>query len=84
MVCFLVEMKCPQHGLERFRIKVIKRYNMPADEIKPKLRTKPVPGSLSGLYVGRRVGEEKIKDYLIEYFRRKHMWESVIKIRMRT
>lgn len=44
LASILIEMKCPQHGLERFTIKVIKRFNIASDEITPKLRIKPRQG----------------------------------------
>lgn len=78
----LVEMKCPEHGLERFEVKVIKRFNIASNEIKPKLRRKPTTGELSRLYVGRNVSSNEAKDYLIDYFRERGMLQQVVRIRM--
>lgn len=75
----MVEMKCPKHGLERFKIKVIQKYNIPAETIKPKFRNKP-KRSISSLYVGRSVDDKQVKKFLINYFRRKHMLENIVKM----
>ena len=58
---FLIEMKCPIHGYERFRIKVVRKYNIPTNAIIPKLRSRPKPGELSQIVVGRYVPEKEIK-----------------------
>lgn len=74
-------MRCPKHGLEHFRVKIVKRYNMPAEDIKPKIRSRPKPG-ISCLYVGRDVNKEKAEKYLINYFRRQGLWEDILRMRM--
>lgn len=74
-------MRCPNHGLERFRVKVVKRYNMVADEIKPKIRSRPKPG-ISCLYVGRNIDKEEALNYLIGYFRTQGIWENILKMRI--
>jgi len=75
-------MMCPQHGFERFRVKLIKRFNIASDEIKPKLRTKPTRGEIGRLYVGRNVSHDEAKNYLIDYFREKGMLKEIVRIRM--
>lgn len=77
-----IEMRCPKHGLERFRVKVIKRYNLPADVIQPKTRNRPKPGEISCLYTGRSVNEEQVKNYLVNYFRERNMLEAIVKMRL--
>lgn len=77
-------MKCPEHGLERFKIKVVKRFNMRAEMIQPKLRSRPKPGGLSCIYVGRNVSEREIRKYLIDYFRGKGVWERVLTMKFTT
>lgn len=74
-------MRSPKHGLVRFRVKVIKKYNVPADVIKPQFRSKPKP-SISRLYIGRKVSEKEAKNYLIDYFRKKNMWENIVRIQL--
>lgn len=74
-------MKCPKHGLERFRVKVMKKYNLSADKIKPRFRSKPKP-SISGLYIGRDISRREAREFLIDYFREKHMLENIVKLQM--
>lgn len=45
-------MKCSKHGLERFRIKVVKRFNMRAEMIQPRFRSRPKPRGLNCIYAG--------------------------------
>jgi len=78
----MVEMKCPEHGLERFKIKIIRRFNMKPDVIMPKFRTRPTTGDLSGLLVGKNVSNRQIQSYLHDYFRRKGMMEAILRMRL--
>lgn len=57
-----IELRCPVHGFERFTIKVIRKFNMPSNEIKPRFRSKPKP-EISCLLVGRNVSERDIQNY---------------------
>ena len=76
-----VEFKCPEHGLERFKIKVIKKYNVTPELIAPKFRTRP-KYELSGVVVGRNVNERDIQDYLMRYFRETGLMDKVLSMRM--
>jgi len=76
-------MKCPEHGLERFSIKIVKRFNMKNDVIVPKFRNRPTVGDLSCLLVGRNVDETHVKNYLNEYFRKKGLLEAVVRIKLK-
>lgn len=78
----IIEMRCPRHGLERFKVKIIKRFNIASDEIKPKLRSKPVKGELSLLYVGRNITYDEAEKYLVDYLRERGMLEQTVRIRM--
>jgi len=78
----LIEMKCPQHGFERFQVKVIKRCNIASDQILPKLRSKPKSGEISLLYVGRNVSNNDVKNYIVDYFRDRGMLQEILRIRM--
>ena len=82
LVSILIEMSCPTHGLERFKVKIIKRFNIASSQIMPKLRSKPVRGELSSLYVGRNVTYNEAKDYLIDYFRERGMLEEILRMRI--
>jgi len=77
-----IEMHCPQHGLERFKIKIIKKYNINPEKIMPKYRTKP-KHELSGLIIGRNVNKNEVLDYLLEYFDQKGMLDKIISIKLK-
>lgn len=77
-----VEFRCPEHGLERFKIKVIKKYNVNPEVILPKFRTRP-RYELSGIVVGRNVRETEITDYLSRYFREVGIMERVLSMRLK-
>jgi len=77
-----VELKCPKHGLERFNIKVVRRFNMKNDTIKPKFRTRTNTDELSRLLVGKNVCDKEIKDYLTHYFREKGLMEAILKMKL--
>ena len=78
----LIEMKCRTHGFERFRVKLVKRFNIGSDQIVPKLRSKPTRGEITLLYVGRNVSDREARKYLIGYFREKGMLEEIVRMRM--
>lgn len=77
----LIEAKCNQHGFERYKIKIIKKFNMPSDEITPRFRSRPKPGELSCLLVGRDVDHKQIREFVADYFRERGMWNSIIRMR---
>jgi hypothetical protein len=77
-----IEANCNQHGFERYRIKVIKKFNIPSDEITPRYRSRPKPGELSCLLVGRDVSTQEIEKFIASYFRERGMWSSIIKMRL--
>lgn len=78
----LIECYCPEHGLERFKIKIIKKYNVNPKLIMPKFRSRPTH-ELSGLIVGRSVSRSEVLDFLTEYFNQNRMLEKIIAMRMR-
>lgn len=78
MSSIVVELNCPKHGLERFQIKVIKKYNLKSDVIMPKFRSRPKTG-LSSLVVGRNVSSKEIEAYVNDYFRQKHIAINIVK-----
>ncbi len=78
LASFYIEMKCPTHGLERYKIKIVRRFNMEANTIKPKFRSRPTPGDLSCLLVGRSVSDKEMKRFLADYFRRKGLIEKIL------
>lgn len=77
-----VEMACPQHGLERFQIKIVKRFNIKPNIIVPKYRNRPTKGDLSHVLVGRSVTNKQVEKYLLDYFREKGSIEAILRIRL--
>lgn len=82
MTSLWVELKCPEHGLERFKIKVVRKFNMKPEDIIPKYRRRPTVGDLGCLVVGRNVSRSEIENYLAEYFRRKGLMETILKMKL--
>lgn len=82
LVSFMVELNCPKHGFERFRIKVVKKFNMPPSTIKPRISSRPNPGEISCLVVGRDVSAIDAKKYLIDYLQKRGMWESILSVKL--
>jgi hypothetical protein len=76
----MVELSCPDHGLERFKIKVIKKYNVNKELIEPKFRTKP-RHELSGLVVGKNVENQVVRDYVVQYLRDAGLMDRVLSMR---
>lgn len=82
MASLLVEFKCPEHGLERFRIKIVKRFNMDPDTILPRFRTRPKAGEIKFLAVGRDVTDDDIERYFENYFRERGLWQQILHMRL--
>ncbi|MDH5779310.1 MAG: hypothetical protein OEZ29_01795 [Candidatus Bathyarchaeota archaeon] len=82
MVSLLVEFNCPEHGLERFRIKIVKRFNMNPNMMLPKFRTRPKAGEIKALAIGRDVTDAEIERYFKNYFREKGLWNKVLLMRL--
>lgn len=77
----MVELNCPDHGIERYKVKIIKKYNVKNEEIMPKFRTRP-RYELSGIVIGRNVSYEAAKDYLEQYLNKSIIFSSVMSIRL--
>lgn len=82
MASLLVEFNCPEHGLERFRIKIVKRFNMDPDTILPRFRTRPKAGEIKFLAIGRNVTNTDIERYFASYFREKGLWDQILRMRL--
>lgn len=76
-----IEVSCPKHGFERFKVKIIRKYNVAKRLIVPTFRTRP-KYELSGIVIGRSVEYDDVKEYLIKYFRETGMIERILSIRM--
>jgi len=81
MASFQVELRCPEHGLERFNIKVIKKYNVNPELITPKYRTRP-KREMSGIIVGRKVSHTEMQDFMIQYFKETGMIDKVVGLKL--
>ena len=79
MTRILLEVACPKHGFERFSIKVVKRYNIPSRDIRPRFR-KLKPDEISQLYVGRNVSDKEIKKFVNDYLSRVGIGEIILKM----
>ena len=77
MATFQVELRCPEHGLERFNIKVIKKYNVSPELITPKYRTRP-KREMSGIIVGRKVSTNEMQDFMMQYFKETGMIDKIV------
>ena len=77
MAAIWVEMNCPEHGLERLKIKIIKKYNVNKELIEPKYSRH----ELSGVIVGKDVGHDEVRQYLEEYFRGAGIFDKVLSMR---
>jgi len=81
MVSFLVEAYCPRHGLERFRVDVIKKYNIYSNAIILAFRRKPTK-QLSKIVIGRNVTEKEAQDALMKYFKESGLIEMIVSIKL--
>jgi hypothetical protein len=81
MANFQVELRCPEHGLERFNIKVIKKYNVSPEIIAPKFRTRP-RREMSGIIVGRKVSTNEMQDFMMQYFKETGMIDRIVALRL--
>lgn len=68
--------------MERFRIKIVRKFNMKPDKILPRFRQRPTVADLSCLLVGRSVSNKEIENYLVEYFRRKGLMTAIVKTQL--
>ena len=81
MTSLIVEVNCSDHGLERYQVKIIKKYNIKHEEIMPKFRTRP-RHELSGIVIGRNISYETAKEYLEQYLRQSMELTSIMSIRL--
>ena len=84
MTSYAVEILCNKHGFERFRVKIVKRFNMPSNLIVPELSQRPSIGEIKCVYVGRDISNKEVEKFLVNYFREKGMLERIVKMHMIT
>jgi hypothetical protein len=80
MRALLVEIICPDHGLERFRIKVKRKFNMPKNSIILKFRSKPHK-EVSCILVGRNVTRKEIEKFVLEYLQKDWMYNNLVYVK---
>jgi hypothetical protein len=66
MVSLMVEISCPDSSIERYKVKIIKKYNIRQGQILPKFRSRPAH-ELSGIVIGKNISYETAKEYLEQY-----------------
>jgi len=76
-----VEAYCPRHGLERFRVDVVKKYNIYSNAIILAFRRKPTK-QLSKIVIGRNVTEKEAQDALMKYFKENGLIDMIISIKL--
>jgi len=79
MASLLVELNCPKHGFERFKIKIMKKFNMEIDAI---LLEESRKGEIKSLVVGRKVSNDKIKAYITDYFCERDIIQHVLRMKL--
>ena len=77
----MVEIRNPELELERYKVKIIKKYNIKHEEIFPKFRSRP-RYELSGIVIGRDISYETAKEYLERYLNQAENLGSIISIRL--
>ena len=81
MAAIWVEMNCPEHGLERFKIKIIKKYNVNKELIEPRFREKP-RHELAGYTIGKNVNYEDVREQLKEYYKGEGTFGNLLSMRL--
>jgi hypothetical protein len=77
----MVEATCPEHGMERYKIKIIKKYNINPEKIMPKYRSRP-RHELSGVVIGKNISFETARDYVLRYLNESAQQNTVMSIRL--
>jgi len=77
----MVEATCPEYGMERYKIKIIKKYNISPEKIMPKYRTRP-HHELSGVVIGKNITFETAREYVVRYMNESARRSMVMSIRL--
>lgn len=77
----IVEANGLGQGLERYKIKLIKKYNIKAEGIMPKYRSRPTH-DLSCVIIGKRISYETARDYVLRYLNDAARDNVIISIRL--
>lgn len=77
----MIELNCPDSSVERYKVKIIKKYNINHEQITPKFRTRP-RHELSGIVIGRNISYETAKEYLERYLNQSAGLYNVMSVRL--
>ena len=77
----MVELSHPESGVERYKVKIIKKYNIRHEEITPKFRSRP-RYELSGIVIGRSITYETAKQYVERYLDQSAGMYNITSIRL--
>jgi len=78
----LVEVNHPKYGLERYKIRIVRRFNVPIDTVIPAPQRRITSEQINCLVVGRGVSEKEIMDFMVEHFKRTGMFEKIMWMKM--
>jgi len=67
--------------MERYKIKIIKKYNISPEKIALRFRSRP-NYEVSGVVIGKNISYETARDYLVKYLNESHAIKSVLSIRL--
>lgn len=81
MVSLMIEANCPEGGIERYRVKIIQKFNIKQEEIVPKFRTRP-RHELSGIVIGKNISYETARDYVLRYLNESAQLNTIMSIRL--
>lgn len=81
MASLVVEANCPEHGIERYKVKIIKKYNIGPEKIMPKYRSRP-RHELSGIVIGKNISYEAAREYLKQYLNDSSRLTGIMSIRL--
>jgi hypothetical protein len=76
----MVDLRGPEK-VERYKIKIIKKYNIGQELIMPRFRTRPELG-LSGVVIGKNVSYETAREYVEHYLAMSGYKDMNIQIRL--
>jgi hypothetical protein len=77
----MIEVNRPGSGIERYKVKIIKKYNIKHEEIMPKFRSRP-RHELSGVVIGKNISYETAKQYVERYLDQSAFLNAVVSIRL--
>jgi hypothetical protein len=77
----MIEATSSKYGFERYKIKIIKKYNISPEQIMPDYRTRP-RHELRGVWIGKNISLETARDYVVQYLNESARENMVVSIRL--